>query len=91
MSEPLSDGDRHILWFLLSPLSAGLNNQAGGEYVEAKILAAHLRRLRRFVQPPSPRLQAISKCNARPETEAERRALRALEYPEPITPRRGGR
>jgi hypothetical protein len=69
-----------------------LRSQGGGEPVltqhnpdgtSTDYLARHIRRLRYALFPMSPRLRALTYDLPRtPENEAERRALRAAEYPE---------
>lgn len=98
MSRPVTQADIDSARALVMPLMHLLRGQSGGTIVlnipapdghkgSTSLVAAHLRKLRRALWPMSKELAAISGCNYRPETEGERRRLRALEYPEPITPR----
>ena len=78
----MTTADEARLRTLLAPLFAHLHGQRGGEEVTIVMPAARLRRIRRALHPPSPRLAKLTAGPRTAATEAERRALRAIEYPE---------
>lgn len=66
----------------LAPLFWALHGQGGGERADIDMRVARVRKVRHIVYPPSPALNAVSGLVRIAETEAERRRLRSIEYPE---------
>lgn len=78
----MSATDEARLRTLLAPLFSQLQGQRGGDEVTIVMPVARLRRIRRALYPPSPRLAELTNGPRTAASETERRVLRAIEYPE---------
>jgi len=76
-----------------APLFSLLRSQPGGSEVSVLddegrpvfvMVIARLRRLRQALYPPSAELRALMEGDRSAANNAERRRLRAIEYPEPV-------
>lgn len=79
----LTPSELTVLQGLVWPLFQDLHGQGGGSLVDISMVAARVRKIRRAIYPPSAELAAaIDALVLTKESEAVRRRLRAIEYPE---------